>query len=389
MNELFTLVAFWISGLFGVWDRRLFLARRAAVAGNAVLVDPCADASAEFFLELPEFRTFRKVVFQIVGPKDRSADTHQSQGDLLSLVFRNDREVRGEDQVDGVVFRKEQTPEQDFVGGTDGRSGRHSQFNALCVAFEGQTAAPFDHHMVELTRRMAYFEEMPQALPEPFFIGGFHRRSGLAFATAALTLIRSLLLRFLGLLLLLFLLLLTALLREIVDHAVRAGVDTQDNDAESLKLRNSVLHHFGINAWSVVICSDAIYWVDKENHEIMRTTYAGEHECLGNGAINVQFGYNKRREEHTISAKIVDCTTKDSEIIPFDPNPEVNEQGIKDFLQRYIYKPYTIGENVVGVEVNFNKEFYVPETVEPVDSILAEISDIDKAIANLEKELGL
>ena len=65
------------------------------------------------------------------------------------------------------------------------------------------------------------------------------------------------------------------------------------------------------------------------------------------------------------------------------------EQGIKDFLQRYIYKPYTIGENVVGVEVNFNKEFYVPETVEPVDSILAEISDIDKAIANLEKELGL
>ena len=163
----------------------------------------------------------------------------------------------------------------------------------------------------------------------------------------------------------------------------------QDNDAESLKLRNSVLHHFGINAWSVVICSDAIYWVDKENNEIMRTTYAGKHECLGNGAINVQLGYNKRREEHTISAKIVDCTTKDSEIIPFDPNPEVNEQGIKDFLQRYIYKPYTIGENVVGIEVNFNKEFYVPETVEPVDSILAEISDIDKAIANLEKELGL
>ena len=56
----------------------------------------------------------------------------------------------------------------------------------------------------------------------------------------------------------------------------------------------------------------------------MRTTYAGKHECLGNGAINVQLGYNKRREEHTISAKIVDCTTKDSEIIPFDPNPEVN-----------------------------------------------------------------
>ena len=163
----------------------------------------------------------------------------------------------------------------------------------------------------------------------------------------------------------------------------------RDIDAEEIKFRDSMLRNFGIKASTVLVCPDFTYWVDKENSEIMRSAYTGEHECLGNGAINVQLGYNKRLGEHTISAKIVDCTTKDSEIIPFDPNPEVNEQGIKDFLQRYIYKPYTIGENVVGVEVNFNKEFYVPETVEPVDSILAEISDIDKAIANLEKELGL
>ena len=39
--------------------------------------------------------------------------------------------------------------------------------------------------------------------------------------------------------------------------------------------------------------------------------------------------------------------------------------------------------------MNFNKEFYVPETVEPVDSILAEIAEIDKELINLEKELGL
>ena len=158
----------------------------------------------------------------------------------------------------------------------------------------------------------------------------------------------------------------------------------RDIDAEEIQFRDSMLRNLGIKSRAVLVCPDFIYWVDKGNNEIMRTTYAGEHECPGNGAINVH-GYNKRREEHTISAKIVDCTTKDSEIIPFDPNPEVNEQGIKDFLQRYIYKPYTISENVVGVEVNFNKEFYVPETIEPVDSILAEISDIDKAIANLEK----
>lgn len=36
-----------------------------------------------------------------------------------------------------------------------------------------------------------------------------------------------------------------------------------------------------------------------------------------------------------------------------------------------------------------SEEFYVPEVVEPVDSILAEIADIDRELANLEKELGL
>ena len=39
--------------------------------------------------------------------------------------------------------------------------------------------------------------------------------------------------------------------------------------------------------------------------------------------------------------------------------------------------------------MNFNKEFYVPETVEPVDAILAEIAEIDTELANLEKEIEL
>ncbi len=79
----------------------------------------------------------------------------------------------------------------------------------------------------------------------------------------------------------------------------------------------------------------------------------------------------------------------DYEIIPFYPNPAENEAAIDAFLARYITKPCKKLDNTVGVEVNFNKEFYVPETVEPVDSILADIAEIDKEIANLENELGL
>ncbi len=77
----------------------------------------------------------------------------------------------------------------------------------------------------------------------------------------------------------------------------------------------------------------------------------------------------------------------DYEVIPY--NPVDNEADIDAFLARYISKPFKKLDNTVGVEVNFNKEFYVPETVEPADTILAEIADIDRDLANLEKELGL
>lgn len=79
----------------------------------------------------------------------------------------------------------------------------------------------------------------------------------------------------------------------------------------------------------------------------------------------------------------------DYELIPYLPKVEENEAGIDTFLRKYIIKPYRKLENTVGVEINFNKEFYVPETVDPVDSILVEIAEIDNELANLEKGLGL
>ena len=89
------------------------------------------------------------------------------------------------------------------------------------------------------------------------------------------------------------------------------------------------------------------------------------------------------------SAKVTNKTYKDTEIIPYNPDPEQNDIAIAEFLARYISKPYRLLDNTVGVEVNFNKEFYVPETAEPVDTLLAEIAKIDSELATLEKELGL
>ena len=121
----------------------------------------------------------------------------------------------------------------------------------------------------------------------------------------------------------------------------------------------------------------------------MRTSVATEvHEVLGVGSITVTYG-RTRSGEKTCSVKIMDSTYKDFEIIPYHPDSAQNDEGILAFMCRYISKPYRLLDNTVGVEVNFNKEFYVPETVEPVDAILDEIAEIDKELANLEKEIEL
>ena len=76
--------------------------------------------------------------------------------------------------------------------------------------------------------------------------------------------------------------------------------------------------------------------------------------------------------------------TKDYEIIPYHFDDNANRKEIDDFMAKYIFKPFTLGDDTIGVEINFNKEFYVPEPVEPVDDILAEIKDLDKELGEIE-----
>lgn len=148
-----------------------------------------------------------------------------------------------------------------------------------------------------------------------------------------------------------------------------------------------ILRH--IKSSTIVSTTDYFYWENKEQGTVMRTSIAtGKHENLGCGYINMTYG-RTRSGDKTCTAKFIDVTNKDTEIIPYNPDEEQNNADILAFMQRYISMPYQLLDNTVGVEVNFNKEFYVPETVEPVDSILAEIAKIDEELANLERGLGL
>ena len=61
-----------------------------------------------------------------------------------------------------------------------------------------------------------------------------------------------------------------------------------------------------------------------------------------------------------------------------------NNNEINAFMDKYIYKPYTLGGNIVGVEINFNREFYVSEKIDDANDILSEITELDNQIKAIE-----
>ena len=58
-------------------------------------------------------------------------------------------------------------------------------------------------------------------------------------------------------------------------------------------------------------------------------------------------------------------------------------------MAKYITKPFIYLENTIGVEINFNKIFYKPERLRPLENILTDIDNLDNEINTLESELGL
>jgi type I restriction enzyme M protein len=53
-------------------------------------------------------------------------------------------------------------------------------------------------------------------------------------------------------------------------------------------------------------------------------------------------------------------------------------------LKQYVSKQYIRKDSTVGVELNFNKEFYVPEPIPSVDELLKEIEDIDNQLKTIQ-----
>ncbi|EKN6317975.1 N-6 DNA methylase [Yersinia enterocolitica] len=141
-----------------------------------------------------------------------------------------------------------------------------------------------------------------------------------------------------------------------------------------------------------ITTADAKYYYDTDQETLIKET-GDKKELLGCGKIIVKANYKKATkklaERIEISVELTADYQKDYEIIPFNKNPVTNQAGIKDFMARYITKPFEYLENLVGIELNFNKIFYKSETLRSVNEISADIVDLGKQLKQLEAELVL
>lgn len=118
-----------------------------------------------------------------------------------------------------------------------------------------------------------------------------------------------------------------------------------------------------------------------------------EAQELGNGKILVKAAYKKPTKTKDafiqITVELTKDTVKDYEIIPYQPIEADNQKQIADFMAKYVTRPFEYSDNVIGVEINFNKIFYVPEQLTPIADLQAELESLENELANLQNELGL
>ena len=139
--------------------------------------------------------------------------------------------------------------------------------------------------------------------------------------------------------------------------------------------------------------SNAYYYDDTQETLIKEDLLTGSKEVLGCGKIVIKSVYKKATKKLSPRIEITVGLTpdyqKDSEVIPFNKDPELNQHAIEAFMAKYISKPFRYLENVVGVEINFNKIFYKPEVQHRVEDVLKEIVDLEKELKQLDEAIAL
>ena len=134
-------------------------------------------------------------------------------------------------------------------------------------------------------------------------------------------------------------------------------------------------------AFTLIDHDGTTYTLDAEDNSVIKIDAQGNAHNLGCGKIVLKIGAPSKKTglaNAKIYAEPISYT--DYEIIPHYFDEGINTTNIVQFMDEYVYKPYEFGKNVVGVEVNFNKEFYVPEQLESTENLLKELEEIGAQI---------
>ena len=116
--------------------------------------------------------------------------------------------------------------------------------------------------------------------------------------------------------------------------------------------------------------SEGEYRFDEDRNTMVRIS---DGEAVGCGKFTIKPRKDRKTGQIVTDTYIEPVYINDYEIIPHHFNQYENQREIDAFMQKYVFKPYTLGDNTVGVELNFNKEFYVPEEIESVEAVMSEI----------------
>ena len=150
-----------------------------------------------------------------------------------------------------------------------------------------------------------------------------------------------------------------------------------------------------------VYTEKADYWFNEDKNTIIKQKkdaepvegMVTEPVEVGCGKIVVKTAFKKATKTKeafiTISVELSKDLEKDYEIIPYSPNEVDNQQNIADFMAKYVTRPFEYLENTIGVELNFNKIFYIPEQLRDISEIQADLSALENNLAQLEKSLDL
>jgi type I restriction enzyme M protein len=135
----------------------------------------------------------------------------------------------------------------------------------------------------------------------------------------------------------------------------------------------------------------SVYWYDTDKDTLIEET-KGKQKELGCGKIIVKSSFKKASAKKEafieITVELTPDYQKDYEVISYSPDEENNQQLIADFMAKYVTKPFEYLDNVVGVEINFNKVFYKPEQLREIGDIIADLDALEKELKELEKELN-